>query len=1198
MGGSRAGQANEAGSVHRRGVAAYLAVYGLISRGLPAAGHHDQGPFPVRLEFETNQPTDDITCRLSDRSAMYVSAKRVCGDDRSLRSTVRQWVAQAATLKDGDLLVLAVAEPRGIVKDLGAALLRRQARSPTYLAGEDMALTVLGRLLAGEPEAVQDRVLNAARVLKVEAAEAGKPEFDLAAALLEGTVVGTGAGASSMRALSLSMHTQAGKAFSSGINDWIRVLREARIEIYADRRGPAGATAMARQVAVEEYRARLKDQDGHVNLALLADDLPPLRVAGLADDLQVSIDNGEDRPQDTSLLVLARRWPRLLLVGLPGAGKSTALRQLAARWAGDDRIPVPVLVSLGSAARRCSRPGELTLSVLCQIAAQEASTGLRVPLAEALEDMCRRGEATLLLDGLDECMNRRALIADDLSQIFGSLPPGTGVILATRSSGVSAARRLGLPAARLAKPSSLDSVLEQLLQHIAAVRIPEEDRNLWVGTRVKWLEQTRARYPDLGSVPLMAMLLALVAAESGDDQLPRSRASLLMTAVQASVHRWERQRADAEDRSDWPTSGRLLDGYAVLGHHLASAGEISTAEAGAAVSDMLADRWEPAQGAAEEAAQRILWFWDEHVGVFVSTDTGTLAPRSRVFTEIASAMWITKLPDQAITDWVAECLHDADRRVTLLLAAGLEPRVISALLTSGDPRDLEPSALLVVEAVKDGAGLRPDELTQLMHHLAAAASQGPRAPQTGAVVESGAAEPETAGTKRDGARWACARELALLKLPAGLRDGRRDLLNSLILSNEQRVVAWALCALSDAAAAGQPPPGDDDRAVRRALALPLPKKQKPVREESPRRVLRFSSGPSLLTGHAEVALAAAQQLGVLDDGLARRIHAIATRASYLTYPQVRAALGARGYRFPDPVRKKTIQNLQRSLAVWNSHVELPLLQAAARLSSDEIEMSRSDSWRLPGLRELFAALDAPHVGPPDFLAAVTADTDQMRRGWIHAACTAAGLSVTAIAAQARLAIIESSQADKTRHPILQLIITRPPGPTPATDPERLSRYDQTFLVGALNACSDWIADTSADMLFGIRDEHLRQQLLDTLPDLSAPRRRTAGLLACSAADHQIETAAELLSQADPAVRAGAARFLSFLSQPDANARKLLTDASTDNDLTIRLACLQRPGSTAPPATAWSCRACASYNNLTDADCQHCDRGTRPDTPGE
>ena len=46
----------------------------------------------------------------------------------------------------------------------------------------------------------------------------------------------------------------------------------------------------------------------------------------------------------------------MLLTGLPGMGKSTALEQAAARWAADTDAPVPVLVQLRDLARRRSSP--------------------------------------------------------------------------------------------------------------------------------------------------------------------------------------------------------------------------------------------------------------------------------------------------------------------------------------------------------------------------------------------------------------------------------------------------------------------------------------------------------------------------------------------------------------------------------------------------------------------------------------------------------------------------------------------------------------------------------------------------------------------------------------------------------------------------------------------------------------------------
>ena len=156
----------------------------------------------------------------------------------------------------------------------------------------------------------------------------------------------------------------------------------------------------------------------------------------------------------------------------------------------------------------------MTLSAFCEVAALGIESGQRADLAAALESACQEGRAVLLLDGLDECMKWRAVVAEGLRMILGSLPAETGVVVATRSSGVPAAERLGLPTAQLEMPRRLDDVLRRLLRHVAAVRVAEAERDAWVANRVQWLEDTRKAHRDIGAVPLLATILALVAADS------------------------------------------------------------------------------------------------------------------------------------------------------------------------------------------------------------------------------------------------------------------------------------------------------------------------------------------------------------------------------------------------------------------------------------------------------------------------------------------------------------------------------------------------------------------------------------------------------------------------------------------------------------------------------------------------------------
>lgn len=1187
---NRAGVANEAGSVHRRGVAAYLAVYGLLGQGVSAAGFPDGGPFPVRIDFETDEPTDDIACGLSDGSAMFVSAKRVCGDDRALKATVTQWVAQALTLGENDLVVLAVAEPRGVVRHLGAALLRWQAGSSTYLADELKALDAVERLLAGHPVVIRERVLSCARVIKVDAVGAGRPEFDLVAAMLEGTMVRSGFGASAVRELSLSMHTQAGRAWRSTIEDWVDVLRAARIPVFLDGGGPLGAVVAERQTAVEEHRARLAESYGRLAFSLLADDVPPLHVGSLAADLHVVAMADDGQRYEKPLLAVARRWLRMLLIGLPGSGKTVALQQLAASWARNSIAPVPVPVSLRTVAQRCTQPSDLTLSLLCEIAAREAPQERRAALAAALEDSCRKGAAVLLLDGLDECLSRRALVADGLLTLLDTLPPDTGMILATRSSGELAARRLRLPTVHLVRPRNLDTVLQRLLEHIAELRVPERDRHAWIVGRTGWLDDARDEYGTMSEVPLLATLLVLVAASSTDSQLPASRANLLMTAVKDSVRRWERQRS--EDRSNWPTDGQLLDGYAAIGQRLADAGELASREAAAKVSDMLANRWGLAPGPAAEIAEKILWFWDEHVGVFVRTNATVIVSRSRVFSEIASAMWVCSLPDQRVSEWVRQSLRDPDREESLQLAAELHPAVIEALLAEDDLATMRRSALIAARAVENGAILSLDQMKMLVGRLQAGAKQEPTHGETDSN-QSDLFEPRNDRDKPGGICWACARKLASLPMPAELRDTRSGLLANLQLGAHQRTIAAALRVLSDAAASGQPPSGSDEKAVSAALNLPIPRRNNPRSENG---VIRFRSGPSLMPGHVEVAIGAARHLQNLDERIARRVQQIGDRSSFLIYPQVSRALADRGYRFT-PKWGKGLRNVTQSLAFWNNHPEMRLLEAAEQVSDVKVELSAADAWRLPDLCNLFSALNISQVGAIDLSSAVTSDTSKTRNEWIKCAALAAGLNVAAIATQAQLAVREASvNPDPDPHHLLELLLTGPAGEMHELDPERLSDRERATLINLLSARSDWIANTACQMLRQAREGQLHKDLLIALPDLPARRRSSVAYLAGYTSMNPVHTAAGLLGQTDPMTRAGAARLLAHIQNPGSQAQALLAHASHDQDLTIRVASGQP--STEPGATIWSCPLCAYYNDIANNKCGNCHLLTHPSADNE
>ncbi|SDO61103.1 tyrosine-type recombinase/integrase [Geodermatophilus sp. DSM 45219] len=109
----------------------------------------------------------------------------------------------------------------------------------------------------------------------------------------------------------------------------MRELVDRGVPVYADCAGPAAAAVRARTAAVEQYRSALAAEPGRVDLTVLDEDLQPLVVDDLAEQLRVTVPGNDEDP--VSPTAVARRRTRLLVTGLPGAGKSPKAAQLGER---------------------------------------------------------------------------------------------------------------------------------------------------------------------------------------------------------------------------------------------------------------------------------------------------------------------------------------------------------------------------------------------------------------------------------------------------------------------------------------------------------------------------------------------------------------------------------------------------------------------------------------------------------------------------------------------------------------------------------------------------------------------------------------------------------------------------------------------------------------------------------------------------
>ncbi len=1149
--GSRGGRANEAGSLYRSGVAAYLAALGLASRGVVVAGYPADAPAPVELSFETGEAVDDIRSVLADGTLLRLQAKRTCGIDAQLTATLVQWVGQVTDLRPGDMIGLVTSEPKGLVRHLGAALDRRRRSAPgPFLAGEKRALEAVQHKLQalGASDVVADHVLDAAVVMTVTVSSERDGGFESVANLLDGTVVSSGSGSAAITALQHAFQQQAAIGAGSGIDEWLQILKAAGLQVYPDAEGAAGPRRRAELDAVAAYRSRLAARGGILEFSLLAEDVPILMYEPLADSFRVAV---PERDGDAAFLDVARRWPRLLLTGLPGMGKSTALEQAAARWAREDNTLVPVLVQLKEVAKREPRSGvEVTLPVLIEVATQTAAESERVPLRRALEKAVACGNAVMLLDGLDECRDRRAVVADGLATVLDELPADTGVILTTRDSGRAAAERLSLPEARLAEPRHLEIALEKLLDHIAAHRINEPDRDQWIRSRQERLQEIRESHPDLFRIPLYAMLLTLLLAQRGSGPLPHGRAHLLVGAVRDTVSQWELRRLAEGASRPGMSGGQLRDGFEQIGHVLVR--ELGGCPKGAIfaqVEAMLTEQWELSRGDARERADEILWFWDEYVGVFVASPaTSDIEPRSRIFAEIAEAMWVASQPPVTQREWARAALGDDEYHEAVVLACGLSADAAEALIEAAaqeaDPGTSKRALTWAAEAVIEGAQPTIRSMGLLMEKLQEEAAAGNEDQTKGH-------RPAEQGTRaRPG--WEYVLKIAMLPLPEPLRSLRDDVLRELVKGEYELAIVTALAALSDAETDGRGTlQSGEAAAVQALLARPLPERDAPLTEPGSRPgYVRLSSRDKLLPGHHEVAVHAARHAGQLGADAATAMYRIAYRGYFRDYERVWTQLRSFGYGPPEDIGLLAGLGGFTALARDLEQAWPTFFSTAASLAPPR-PLANSERWRYPDIASLGQALTMDQGSVRGVHQAFTAESVLMGN-CMRAVAHAYGLDVRAISAEAAVAL----EAEGGHRDALDMIFV--PQQHPLLQPEvaRLDHQDKANLVEVLaGAASDWLVSIAYTLLLSGHDPETAQLVTARIEEIPPDRRANAVTIAVVNDLDPPRSATRLLEADDPLVRIGAASAACLLSRHEGAEAwtSVLARAQGDEDEDVRLA---------------------------------------------
>jgi formylglycine-generating enzyme required for sulfatase activity len=352
--------------------------------------------------------------------------------------------------------------------------------------------------------------------------------------------------------------------------------------------------------------------------------------------------------------------PRLVLLGEPGSGKSTALRYLAHALAGlDDAVALverlagwemlgdggrllPIFLPLLPLAKRLAgQPGHVAgaADLWNELAAYLEPKGANTGLAAAVYEELEAGRVLLLLDGLDEVAGTesRAQVVTAV-RAFAEEYRSCRIVVACRVRAYegehNAAWQLpGWPTATLA-----DWTIGQMEQFVsawyhaaaAASELPDTRRD----QRIVALQRaitTRSDLKRLGVRPLLLTIMALV--HLNDGRLPEDRVTLYSRCIDILLAQWE---VRGKDETVYGTlmeyiglpdadvrSLRALLEDAAFRAHTASApgnpGQLGRADLRELVMAALAERKHPNP---YDGAQRFLEYTDVRAGLLQASDAG------------------------------------------------------------------------------------------------------------------------------------------------------------------------------------------------------------------------------------------------------------------------------------------------------------------------------------------------------------------------------------------------------------------------------------------------------------------------------------------------------------------------------------------------------------------------------------------------
>lgn len=1182
---NRGGQANEAGSTYRAGVATFVAVFGLIGRPVGALEYHD-GQHPVRIEFESTDPVDDLTLTTADGNKAYFQCKRRCGRDQALRDSLRQVIEHCELNGYDDRLVIASAEFVGDVRALPTAL-RKRRTGGTPSAGEKKALKAVQEQLQTLTDTHIESVLDALHAWQVDASDPMSRDYEVVAGWVSTILSKNIQVEAAIGVIKAYLHNLAGTAAVSTIADLWKQLSSSGIRMQEDLTGTPVQRLAAKHQLVKGYELRVAEHCDTI-LPPVACAIPTLQISGFMAQIKGTVDSdptdANDSTQTRPLLDITRRLKRYVLHGGPGAGKSTAVQQLAAAFASDPDAPIPITVRLRKLATRVEHESDVTLGLLLSCADHLTEDP---DLLMVVEEVARNGGLLIILDGVDECRTATRHVLTGLTRLLNGLLRDNGIIVTTRPSVLEQVKHLGLVPVALEAPASPE-IIPKALIHALSARRPEEERKTWQAAKIQTLEPVLAGSEQLSQVPLLAMTIAILIATEESSQTV-APASILEKAVKRGIEEWERQRVNGsliDYDNDVLTPAKLLDAYICIGYCIARSGPVALDNVIASVSEVYESKWKLSPPEAKEMAKHAVIFWDERMSIFVVNESNVIEPRARQFAELADALWVTAAGNHSKRQWITNALEDESMIDSAMLAIGKDDNLASLFLstTTNQPRALE-----WVSTFGRGNSLPKSTVRECLVRLSEAAVAVSREQELAGVNWEQLAHAKKQEL-RDGPRWPFLLTAARLRCPPELRE-TRDSIVARAENEDERAIAVAFAAITDATVDDRALSGVELERLEEALQLPIPESPKPRVEEGRRPVFHLISGEPLLTGRVELVGCAVRFVDQFTPQIAQLAEQYAARASILSglHDRILQVLEKAGF----PVTRSTVfPSLPKNMFKapdgrrWTAH-EMDVL---GHVATDGATLSSPELW---WATELLDLIDLMKLGSESF-SSMDIEVGNKRGDDLTALAVLFCLAADIRKSNVRGIIdhIRDTSGDEGLNYFMGLgYVSRPTQYQPALKSTRIDLdLEHSRIVRTLCSPVDFIARSACRLIWDRRSDSLSEELLEKVENGDAHHLLWVCAAATQLASDTSGVLDQLLSLDIPEVTHAAA-LIAKNADPDVTfpaTRQL----QIDDDLTIRVAA-GAPADRDADAKYWRCKHCWQPNDVGDEDCRHCDTGTRP-----